>query len=151
MDIYVANLPYSATEQDLSELFSAFGPVKRTTIVKDRETGRSKGFGFVALADESQVQPAIEAINGSEMQGRVIKANASEPKPNFNKGKDRSGTQIGTFREKGSGAASGRRDFPNKFNDSDYGDDGHRQKRAIKPKGSQKGRRRHKGGYDEEW
>ena len=66
MDIYVGNLPYSATEEELGELFSSFGPVKRVTIIKDRETGRSKGFGFVVLEDESKVEGAIEEASDEE-------------------------------------------------------------------------------------
>ena len=81
MDIYVGNLPYSCTEEEVSELFSAHGPVQRVKIITDRETGRSKGFGFVTLSDESQLNAAIEAVNGFEFQGRVLRANASEPRP----------------------------------------------------------------------
>ncbi|MGD7654511.1 MAG: RNA recognition motif domain-containing protein [Verrucomicrobiales bacterium] len=81
MDIYVGNLPYSCTEEEVSELFSAHGPVERVKIIIDRETGRSKGFGFVTISDESQLNAAIEAVNGCEFQGRVLRANASEPRP----------------------------------------------------------------------
>lgn len=80
MDIYVGNLPYSATEEDVTGLFAAFGPVQRVKIITDRETGRSKGFAFVTLGDPSQLQTAIEALNGSDYQGRALRVNASEPK-----------------------------------------------------------------------
>lgn len=84
MDIYVGNLPYSATEEEVSGLFAAYGPVERVKIITDRETGRSKGFAFVTLGDQSQINAAVEAINGQEFQGRPLRVNASEPKP-FNK------------------------------------------------------------------
>lgn len=80
MDIYVGNLPYSTTEEDITELFSAYGPVERVKLITDRETGRSKGFGFVTLGDQSQLNTAIEALNGFEYQGRALRVNASEPK-----------------------------------------------------------------------
>ena len=80
MDIYVGNLPYSATEEDVSGLFAAHGPVDRVKIITDRETGRSKGFAFVTLGDQSQLNAAIEALNGYDYQGRALRVNASEPK-----------------------------------------------------------------------
>lgn len=80
MDIYVGNLPYNATEEDVTGLFAAHGPVERVKIITDRETGRSKGFAFVTLGDQSQLNPAIEALNGYDYQGRALRVNASEPK-----------------------------------------------------------------------
>lgn len=80
MDIYVGNLPYTATEEDITGLFAAYGPVERVKIITDRDTGRSKGFGFVTLGDQSQLNPAIEALNGFDYQGRALRVNASEPK-----------------------------------------------------------------------
>lgn len=80
MDIYVGNLPYSATEEDVTGLFAAHGPVERVKIITDRETGRSKGFAFVTLGDQSQLNGAIEALNGYDYQGRALRVNASEPK-----------------------------------------------------------------------
>ncbi len=80
MDIYVGNLPYSATEEDVTGLFAAYGPVERVKIITDRETGRSKGFAFVTLGDQSQLNASIEALNGYDYQGRVLRVNASEPK-----------------------------------------------------------------------
>jgi hypothetical protein len=80
MDIYVGNLPYTATEEDVTGLFAAYGPVDRVKIITDRETGRSKGFAFVTLGDQSQLNASIEALNGYDFQGRALRVNASEPK-----------------------------------------------------------------------
>ncbi|MCF7731174.1 MAG: RNA-binding protein [Akkermansiaceae bacterium] len=80
MDIYVGNLPYTATEEDITGLFAAHGPVERVKLVTDRETGRSKGFAFVTLGDQTQLDAAIEALNGYDYQGRALRVNASEPK-----------------------------------------------------------------------
>ncbi len=81
MDIYVGNLPYSANEEDISALFASHGPVERVKIITDRDTGQSKGFAFVTLGDPSQLQPAIEALNGFDYNGRPLRVNASEPRP----------------------------------------------------------------------
>jgi RNA recognition motif-containing protein len=80
MDIYVGNLPYTATEGDVTALFSEFGPVERVKIITDRETGQSKGFAFVTLGDQSQLNAAIEALNDKDYNGRPLRVNASEPK-----------------------------------------------------------------------
>jgi RNA recognition motif-containing protein len=81
MDIYVGNLPYTATEGDVSELFAAFGPVERVKIITDRDTGQSKGFAFVTLADQSQLNAAVEALNDHDYNGRPLRVNPSEPRP----------------------------------------------------------------------
>jgi len=80
MDIYVGNLPYTANEGDVTGLFAAFGPVERVKIITDRETGQSKGFAFVTLGDQSQLNAAIEALNEYDYNGRPLRVNASEPK-----------------------------------------------------------------------
>lgn len=80
MDIYVGNLPYTATEEDVTDLFAAYGPVERVKIITDRDTGRSKGFAFVTLGDQSQLNASIEALDGHDFQGRALRVNASEPK-----------------------------------------------------------------------
>ena len=97
MDIYVGNLPYSATEEDVSGLFAAYGPVERVKIITDRETGRSKGFAFVTLGDQSQLNASIEALNGYDYQGRALRVNASEPKE----------SKPGGFRSGGGGGGGG--------------------------------------------
>lgn len=76
----MGNLPYTATEEDVTELFVSYGSVERVKIITDRETGRSKGFAFVTLGDQSQLNTAIEALDGQDYQGRALRVNASEPK-----------------------------------------------------------------------
>jgi hypothetical protein len=80
MDIYVGNLPFSATEEEVAELFAAFGPVEKVKIVTDRETGRPRGFAFVTLADAERVKEAAEAVDGQEMGGRPLRVNPAEPR-----------------------------------------------------------------------
>jgi RNA recognition motif-containing protein len=81
MDIYVGNLPYTATEADIRELFSEYGDIQSAKIITDRETGQSKGFGFVTLGDQSRVNEAVEGLHGSNFKGRPLKVNPSEPRP----------------------------------------------------------------------
>ena len=86
MDIYVGNLPYSTTDEDLKDLFGAHGEVASARVVIDRMSGRSKGFGFVEMADQAQAQQAIEALNGHETDGRRLRVNESQPKPREERG-----------------------------------------------------------------
>ena len=111
MDIYVGNLPYTATEEDVTGLFSAYGPVERVKIITDRDTGRSKGFAFVTLGDQTQLNAAIEALNGYDYQGRALRVNASEPKeprpPGGGGGERRGGGGGGGGGYKGGGERRG--------------------------------------------
>jgi RNA recognition motif-containing protein len=75
--IYVGNLPFSATEQDLRSVFEAHGPVNSVSLVIDRETGRPRGFGFVEMADDA-AQAAIDAVNGLSLQGRALRVNPAQ-------------------------------------------------------------------------
>lgn len=75
MNIYVGNLPYSTTDEDLRAAFAAYGSVTSARVVFDRETGRSRGFGFVEMANSSEALAAIEALNQTEMQGRQLRIN----------------------------------------------------------------------------
>jgi RNA recognition motif-containing protein len=90
--IYVGNLPYSATEDELRELFSAHGEVSSVSLVNDRETGRPRGFGFVEMAGE-EAETAIRALDGSQMGGRTLKVNEARPREN-------SGGGGGGFRQR---------------------------------------------------
>lgn len=80
MNIYVGNLPYRMNDQDLSELFSEYGEVTSARIITDRETGRSKGFGFVEMENDSDANEAISALDGNAVQGRNIKVNEARPR-----------------------------------------------------------------------
>ena len=71
--LYIGNISYQVSEEDLSRLFSQCGSVSSAVIIRDRETNRSKGFGFVEMATEDQARAALETLNGSEMDGRRIK------------------------------------------------------------------------------
>ncbi|MEM6327208.1 MAG: RNA-binding protein [Bacteroidota bacterium] len=80
MNIYVANLPYSATDDQLREAFEAHGEVSSATVIKDRETGRSRGFGFVEMPDDTQAKAAIEAMHDQDMGGRPLTVNEARPR-----------------------------------------------------------------------
>lgn len=91
MNIYVGNLPYDATEVALQELFGQYGQVERTSIVMDRETGRSRGFGFVEMTDDGEAQKAIDELNDKDYGGRSLKVNQARPKPDRSRSGGRSG------------------------------------------------------------
>lgn len=80
MNIYVGNLSYELTEQELRQAFQAFGQVESTKIVQDMYSGRSKGFGFVEMPEEDDAWSAIDALNGKEMKGRTLKVNKARPR-----------------------------------------------------------------------
>ncbi len=80
MNIYVGNLPYKATEEELKDMFGSFGDVSSVRIITDHESGRSKGFAFVEMANDEQAKAAIEELNGVEFIGRPITVNEARPK-----------------------------------------------------------------------
>lgn len=80
MNIYVGNLSYKMTDEDLGKLFNTYGAVSQSKIVIDRETGRSKGFGFVEMPNQSEGDEAIRQLDGKEVDGRNIKVNVAKPK-----------------------------------------------------------------------
>ncbi len=73
--LYVGNLPDSATEQDLADKFAACGTVESAKLITDRDTGRTRGFGFIEMASEAEAQAAIDSLNGSDYEGRPMKVN----------------------------------------------------------------------------
>ncbi len=93
MKIYVGNLPYSATEEQIREKFGEFGEVEEVALPADRETGRPRGFGFVTMNDDEAGKAAIAAVNGFEMDGRQLRVDEAKPR-----------------REGGGGGGGGRRD-----------------------------------------
>jgi len=80
MNIYVGNLAYATTEDELRDAFAEFGEVTSVNLIIDRGTGQSKGFGFVEMADNSAAEAAIKALNGVAMSGRNIKVNEAKPR-----------------------------------------------------------------------
>ncbi len=73
--LYVGNLPDSATEQDLSDKFAAYGTVESVKLITDRDTGRSRGFGFIEMASEAEAQAAIDSLDGTNYEGQSMKVN----------------------------------------------------------------------------
>jgi cold-inducible RNA-binding protein len=79
MKLYVGNLSFNTTNQDLNELFGTVGTVQSSNIIEDRETGRSRGFGFVEMSSQQEGQAAIEQLDGKEVDGRTLKVNEAKP------------------------------------------------------------------------
>ena len=80
MSVYIGNLSYEVTEDDLRSVFAEYGSVKRVYIPSDRETGRSRGFGFVEMQQEAEEDTIIEQLDGAEWMGRDLKVNKAKPK-----------------------------------------------------------------------
>ena len=80
MNIYVGNLNWGMTEDELLEAFEAHGTVSRATIITDRDTGRSRGFGFVEMDNDAEANAAIQALNGKEVGGRALTVNEARPR-----------------------------------------------------------------------
>jgi len=99
--IYVGNLPYEATEQDLSDAFAEYGDVEKVDIVADKFTGRSRGFAFVEMPSQSEGEAAIESLNGKPLQGRNLVVNEARPR------EDRGGFGGGDFGGYGGGGRGG--------------------------------------------
>jgi RNA recognition motif-containing protein len=89
--LYVGNLPYSATEQSLTAKFAAHGTVESAKLITDRDTGQSKGFGFVEMSRDSEAAAAIQALNGTDFEGRPMKVNEAKPQEKRSGGGDRGG------------------------------------------------------------
>ena len=80
MNIYISGLSYGTTDADLNELFSEYGEISSAKIISDRETGRSRGFGFVEMTNDTEGQKAIDELNGAEYDGKVINVNVARPR-----------------------------------------------------------------------
>ncbi|MEB3337568.1 MAG: RNA-binding protein [Leptolyngbyaceae bacterium] len=108
MSIYVGNLSYEVTQDDLSTVFAEYGTVKRVQLPTDRETGRMRGFGFVEMETDAEETAAIEALNGAEWMGRELKVNKAKPREE--KPRSGGGNWGGNNRDRGGygGASRGR-------------------------------------------
>ncbi|HYY27547.1 MAG TPA: RNA-binding protein [Chthoniobacterales bacterium] len=85
MKLYVGNLPFSSTEADLQDLFERFGTVVETHLISDRETGRSRGFGFVTMGTKAEGEAAIAALHGKQFAGRALTVNEARPREDRDK------------------------------------------------------------------
>lgn len=102
-NLFIGSLAYSTTDDSLKAFFETIGEVSSARVVTDRESGRSKGFGFVEFADEANNQKAIDALNGKELDGRAINVNLARPKedrPRRDFSNDRGGNGGGSFRQR---------------------------------------------------
>ncbi|HEY9604482.1 MAG TPA: RNA-binding protein [Chroococcales cyanobacterium] len=90
MTIYIGNLSYQATEEDLSSVFSEYGTVKRVVLPTDRETGRMRGFAFVEMTDDAHEDAAISELDGAEWMGRQLRVNKARPREENRSGARRS-------------------------------------------------------------
>ena len=95
MKLYVGNLSFNTTNQDLNDLFGTVGTVQSSNIIEDRETGRSRGFGFVEMSSEAEGKQAIEQLDGKEVDGRTLKVNEAKPQTDRAGGGGRGGNRGG--------------------------------------------------------
>ena len=89
MNLYIGNLPYGVTEEDIRAKFSEFGELAKIDLIMDRFTGESKGFGFIEYASNSDADKAIKSMNGAQFGGRILKVNQSKPKDNQTRNRPR--------------------------------------------------------------
>lgn len=82
MNIYVGNLPYRVDDEELRQLFDAYGEVVSASVIQDKITGRSKGFGFVEMSQDTHAEEAIKQLDGSDLGGRTLKVNQARPRSN---------------------------------------------------------------------
>ncbi len=107
--LYIGNLPYSMTDADLHDLFSSAGPVKAAEVIRDRDTGQSKGFGFVEMENQEGADEALRTLNGSSFQNRQIRVDEARPRETRSGGGgggDRGGYSSGGSRSGGSRSGS---------------------------------------------
>jgi RNA recognition motif-containing protein len=103
--LYVGNLSYTVGDNDLQEMFSSFGAIVSAKVIMDRDSGRSKGFGFVEMSSDAEAQAAIDAMNGKEVEGRALTVNEARPKT---EGGSRPGGFGGGGFKKGGNGGGGR-------------------------------------------
>lgn len=95
MNIYVGNLSYDVTDDDLRQAFEPFGKVSSASVIRDKFTGRSRGFGFVEMATDTEAQAAITELNGKEIMGRAVNVNEARPRSEGGGGGGRGGNRMG--------------------------------------------------------
>lgn len=91
MKIYVGNMSYDTSEDDLRKAFEAHGQVDSVAVISDQYSGRSKGFGFVEMSNDTEAKAAIDSLNDSDLQGRTLKVNEARPRNDSNRGGSRNG------------------------------------------------------------
>jgi len=101
MNLYVGNLSYSTTDADLREAFSAYGTVSSASVIMDRETGRSRGFGFVEMPEDAEAREALAGLAGKDLQGRPLTVNEARPR------EERGGSRGGGGGHRGGGGGRG--------------------------------------------
>ena len=101
MNIYISNLSYSTDDNSLKQLFEAFGEVSSAKVIKDRETGRSRGFGFVEMSDDDQAKEAISKLNETDVQGKNIRVSEARPKTDNKPRRDFGNNRGGRFQDRG--------------------------------------------------
>ena len=101
-NIYVGNLSFNATEEEVRGLFEAYGAVERVNVVRDRDTGQSRGFAFVEMTSDEEAEKAIAGVNGTNFGGRTLNVNEARPKP------ERGGGHGGGRGGRGGGGGGGR-------------------------------------------
>jgi RNA recognition motif-containing protein len=107
--LYVGNLAYGVSDSDLQQIFEAHGTVQSAQVIIDRDTGRSKGFGFVEMGSDAEAQAAITALHGSEVDGRALTVNEARPKPEGGRGGGGGGGGRGGYGGGGRGGSGGGR------------------------------------------
>ncbi len=105
MKLYLGNLPYSFTQENLKEIFAPYGEVEELVVILDKFSGRSRGYGFATLKDDAMAQKAIDELNGKEFEGRAIIVNESKPREDGDRAPRRFGDRNG-----GNRGGFGRRD-----------------------------------------
>ena len=103
--LYVGNLSFSTTSQDLEKIFGEIGSVESANLIEDRETGRSRGFGFIEMSSKEEAQNAIASLNGKEVDGRALTVNEAKPREERSGGGG--GNRVGGGGRGGSGGGSG--------------------------------------------
>ena len=148
--LYVGNLPYSVRDGDLEQAFSAFGAVTSAKVMMERDTGRSKGFGFVEMGSDAEAQAAIEGMHGQALGGRNIVVNEARPMearpPRTGGGGFGGGRREGGGGYGGGGFGGGRREGGGGYG-GDNGGGGFRSPYGAGPRGNGGGRREGGGGY----